>query len=156
MPSTTIIQAPDGQTYLPYQILPRLASADLAAIQFISSNNYAVVELGDSSRAKPGDVTYVAGHPSPQIPEKLPFFLVTTGHIATILSQEQARDGYAIAYDNLTYTGMGGGPVLNEAGELIAIYGRIDSEQEGSPVRGPWLKLGVPINLYKIMQVNTP
>ncbi len=45
---------------------------------------------------------------------------------------------------------MSGGPVFNEAAEVIAIHGRKEGEVDGSFPTGAWLNLGVPINYAQV------
>ena len=49
---------------------------------------------------------------------------------------------YLVSYDDLTTDGMGGAPVVDVRGELVAVYGMSDVEIED---RGS----GIPINLFK-------
>jgi S1-C subfamily serine protease len=158
-PEQYSIQTPDGKKYPLHKRLPNLPYIDLAAVQFISAENYPVVQLGDSTQIKLGSMAYVAGYPKPSeqnLDKQLSVFTITRGYIATVLPKEITRDGYSVAYDNLTRTGMSGGPVLNEVGELIAIHGRRESERNGDRIRAPWLSLGIPVNFYRLMPLGDP
>ncbi len=81
-----------------------------------------------------------------------PVLAITNGNFSPLVPIDQVRDGYTIAYDSPTRAGMGGGPVFNDAGEVIAIHGRksLQSVQIGkTPADERWLNVGMPINRYK-------
>jgi S1-C subfamily serine protease len=136
----------DGQRYpLTYTtVKPLPGGIDLAILEFTSTVNYQVAKLGDLSRTRGGFAVYVAGFPisTKSLSDDLVF---TPGQIVQIKSQPNTpQTGYALVYSNVTQPGMSGGPVLNEAGEVIGIHGQGDRDESGKT----GLNLAVPINTY--------
>ncbi|MCM1983294.1 tetratricopeptide repeat-containing S1 family peptidase [Lyngbya confervoides] len=128
--------------------LRKLPNIDLAEVTFESSETYALAQIGDAASLTPTEKVYVTGFPKPGFNIPIPTYTITDGNITTILNRGM-RDGYGVAYTNPTRAGMSGGPVFNEAGQLIAIHGRKEGEADGSMTAGAWLNLGIPINLYQ-------
>lgn len=119
------VQTPDGHIYQASQIGKTLfPNQDLALVQFRTSNaSYQVATLGDSSSSNQGDLVTVAGFPFHQPPPTENGFLFTVGQISGIL-EKVLQQGYKIGYTNSLAKGMSGGPVLNLAGEVVAIHGK--------------------------------
>jgi Flp pilus assembly protein TadD len=137
----------DGQRYpLTYTtVKPLPGGVDLAILEFSSSANYQVAKLGDPSQTGVASTVYVAGFPiaTKSLSDDLVF---TPGLIAQIKSKPNTpQTGYALVYSNVTQPGMSGGPVLNEAGEVIGIHGQGDRDEFGNKTG---LNLAVPINTY--------
>ena len=105
----------------------QLGKWDLAIAQFRSTNDYQVAKIGDSRSLQFGMDVYVSGFPLPTstVPESDLAFLA--GQVVSILAKPNS-DGYQIAYDNKTLTGVSGGAVLNANGELVAIHGQAEGE----------------------------
>jgi hypothetical protein len=120
--TTYQIQTADGNFYSAtvVQQYP-FESRDLSALTFESpSNQYAVAILGRSSQLQVGDPVLTAGFPLRGAePNGL---RLTTGRIA-LVTQKSFAEGYQIGYTNTVQKGMSGGPVLNAAGELVALNG---------------------------------
>jgi serine protease Do len=149
------ISAPDGIKY-PLKNAQKLPGNDMATVQFESSATYAIAKLGNSDKLDFNSSAYVAGYPKPGSRMNIdPVLTITNGNFSPLVPEEQVRDGYTIAYDSPTRAGMGGGPVFNDAGEVIAIHGRksvqsVQSVQSGkTPADEKWLNVGMPINRYK-------
>ena len=123
----------DGKEYpVNYDTVVPMPGVDLAVIQFLSSEDYRVAELGDSDQMKIASSVYIGGFPKPgrEIPQGTYQFT-----IGAISSEEQTlRDGYGLIYTNVTRAGMSGGPVLDENARLVGIHGRAESNQGGAPV----------------------
>ena len=129
-----------------YNSVVHMDGVDLAVIQFLSSQDYPVAKLGDSDQIAIGDNVYIGGFPKPgqEIPSGT--YQFTLGSIS---SRPQTRDGYTLAYTNITRSGMSGGPVLDDNGHLIGIHGRAESEfKEGAGQVKVGFNLGIPINTF--------
>ncbi len=144
----------DGQRHtIKNQTIRRFTDVDLAVVQFTSDRNYPLVKVGQSSRIKAGSVSYVSGFPLKSLDVFDTTYRLTKGHIGAN-AQRSLAQGYAMAYSNDTFSGMSGGPVLNEQGQLIGIHGRsltVRQETGGlDPDSG--IKLGfnlaIPINAF--------
>jgi hypothetical protein len=141
------IRTPDGIDY-PLKNIQRFPDADMATVQFDSSSSYSLAKLGNSDAAELTTSAYVAGYPKAGLNVDA-IFTITRGEISAIIPKNQAKDGYALAYDTPTRQGMSGGPIFNDSGEVIGIHGRKESERNGERIAGAWLNLGVPINRYR-------
>jgi serine protease Do len=129
---------------------------DLALVQFLSVESYAVTPLGDSNGAMIGSSIFVSGYPVPigiGIDRKLEF---TTGIISSRL--QYAPLGYTLRYQAVTRRGMSGGPVFDGEGMLVGIHGQGDTVGTiTSPVTGQIeeLKTGlnsaIPINSFNLL-----
>ncbi len=118
------IQTPDGKIYAATRYLAtQFAGKDLALLQFGSTkSDYKIGVLGNSSALKEGDKIYAAGFPSE--PNKLDSagWKFTDGQIS-LIPEKSLEDGYQLGYTNQIEKGMSGGPVLNWAGEVVAVNG---------------------------------
>jgi S1-C subfamily serine protease len=144
-PDRYTIEAPDGINY-PLKNVRKFPDSDIATVQFESSASYSIARLGNSDAIDLSTSAYVAGYPKPGLKAAIttPIFVISRGNFSAILPKNKVIDGYAIAYNSPTRKGMGGGPVFNDAGEVIAIHGRKQNDDSGL-----WLNLGIPINRYK-------
>jgi tetratricopeptide (TPR) repeat protein len=115
---------------------------DLAIVKFRSSKNYKLAELGDSNKLEGGMELYVAGFPAPTEVITESVFVFREGKV-TANSKRAFKNGYGLLYSNDTLPGMSGGPVLNEAGQVVGIHGRSDREQESRAKTG--FNAGIPI-----------
>jgi tetratricopeptide (TPR) repeat protein/V8-like Glu-specific endopeptidase len=115
---------------------------DLAIVKFRSSKNYKLAELGDSNKLEGGMELYVAGFPAPTEVITESVFVFREGKV-TANSKRAFKNGYGLLYSNDTLPGMSGGPVLNEAGQVVGTHGRGDREQQSRAKTG--FNAGVPI-----------
>jgi serine protease Do len=105
----------------------------LAILQFNSSQSYPVVEVDTRHQLQLGETVIAAGFPNwqltaaNQLTDTRPWgnqaFQLTQGKIGMLPSQVLA-EGYQLGYTNEIKSGMSGGPVLNQQGQLIGINGR--------------------------------
>jgi serine protease Do len=142
------VKTKDGAQYA-VKSTQRLPGLDLAIVEFESNSTYGIAHLGNSDSVGETDTVFVAGYPKPGRNIPVPLFTITDGRVASVLPANESSDGYGLSYGNPTRAGMSGGPVFNEAGEVIAIHGRKEGEADGSATNGAWVNLGIPINRFK-------
>ncbi|MEB3279321.1 MAG: trypsin-like peptidase domain-containing protein [Lyngbya sp.] len=115
------IVTPDGQRHqVYYSLIRQLPGLDLAVVPFQTSQRYPLAKLANTNNINEGNVVYVAGWPRSASTLGHRLFLSTKG---TVEYRQEPRQGYTLVYNNLVRSGMSGGPVLNEAGEVIGING---------------------------------
>jgi tetratricopeptide (TPR) repeat protein len=146
------ITTPDNRSYEVISSSIRSApdSIDLAVVKFKSITKYPTAKLGNCNVLKLGMDLYVAGFPATTkaIPEST--FVFMSGKVAAN-SNKVAENGYSLIYNNITQPGMSGGAVLNSDGELVAIHGRGDRDEDS---RKTGLNLGIPINRFAMVASN--
>lgn len=134
---------PDGKTYpARVKFTPKLKGLDLAIVEFESETNYRVIKLNESPQLSPNTAVYAAGFPNyqtidaKQIEETSSWgkraFRLTVGKIGSVsIAPRSLQAGYSLGYTNEVASGMSGGPVFNDKGELIGINGRLKYPLEG-------------------------
>lgn len=100
---------------------------DLGIIKFQSNQDYPLAQLGDSDRLEGGMEIYVAGFPAPTEVISQSVFVFRPGRV-TANSRKVFNNGYALLYSNDTLSGMSGGPIFNEDGQVVGVHGRGDRE----------------------------
>jgi tetratricopeptide (TPR) repeat protein len=145
---------PDGQKHtIDYKLLKKLPEVDLAVVMFTSPKNYQVVEIGDSSQLREGVPAYIAGFPHSKTDAAQSSYRFSAGELDAVATRPLAM-GYALAYRNDTFTGMSGGAILNQQGQLIGIHGSSKTsfaEEQGIDAETGikvGLNLGIPINTF--------
>jgi S1-C subfamily serine protease len=122
------IVTPDGKSHkIKPSLVKRLGNIDLAILQFNSKQVFSIAKLGDSNTATPGTSAYIAGFPFKPGAIDYPTYFFSDGRISANDPKLQ-KDGYTLAYKIETLSGMSGGPILNENGEIIGIHGRGDAD----------------------------
>jgi hypothetical protein len=122
--TTYQIQTADGHLY-PANVAQQyhFEGSDLGALTFDSpSTLYPVAVLGRSSQLQIGDPVLAAGFPLRGNAPEPNGLRMTMGRIA-LVTQKSFEEGYQIGYTNPVQKGMSGGPLLNAAGELVALNG---------------------------------
>ncbi|MGC9502438.1 S1 family peptidase [Baaleninema sp.] len=127
---TPQVQTPDEQTYAARERRePSLESYDLALLEFQSSQSYAIAEFGSSTGLLVGTPTVAVGFPLQtesgdrgDAEALTDGFKFTEGEVSLRLDRA-LEEGYQLGYTNAVEKGMSGGPVLNLAGEVVAING---------------------------------
>jgi serine protease Do len=134
---------PDGKTYTAkVKFTPKLKGLDLAIIEFESETNYQVVKLAESPQLSPNTSVYAAGFPNYQTIDAKQIedtsswgkraFRLTAGKIGSVsIAPRSLQAGYSLGYTNEVASGMSGGPVFNDRGELIGINGRLKYPLQG-------------------------
>jgi tetratricopeptide (TPR) repeat protein len=139
------ITTPDDRSYpLDYSKVKTLPGADLALVEFTSTQSYRVAKIGRMPSV--GKNVYVGGFPLSTAAISRSVFNFTEGKV-TARSNKPLKDGYGIIYTNLTLPGMSGGSVLNENGELVAIHGKGDVESKSSSTMNAQVRLKTGFNL---------
>ena len=142
------VQTHDGTKH---QVTNRqeIPNLDLAIIQFVSTNEYQVAELGDSEELVERQFVSVAGFPGEQTDID-----IIDGQIRSIrqdiVANPAPKQGYALIYTNQTLPGSSGGAVLDEDGRVIAING----EGETDIKTGREISRGIPINVFLALREN--
>jgi WD40 repeat protein len=132
---------PDGKTHsVYYSLVRRMPGADLAIVPFSSPQSYPLAQLANSP-ATPGKQAIVAGWPISGGSLRQPIFLATEG---SLTGRQTAWNGYTLVYSNLVRAGMSGGPVLDDAGRLIAINGIVRLEDNSDKI----VAAGIEINTF--------
>jgi len=137
---------------------------DLAVVKFQSAENYQVANLGNYE-IQDGQYVLSTGYP---LKQSWYLSLGQTDSRDTGLSKIAEKDfvgegltgGYELVYDNITFGGMSGGPILDIQGRVIGIHGRAEGEgnqnQSEENIQLGY-SLGIPIGTFlKIApQLNT-
>lgn len=169
------IQTPDGRIYeanlskISDRSVPSYFNGnDLAVLQFRSPKiNYQVASLGHASTLSVGNEVFAAGFPFDSQGIQDTGFVFRKGKVSLVLDKA-LEGGYRIGYTNDIVKGMSGGPLLNRAGQVVAINGRHAEPlwgepylyQDGTQPEPPLLKQmskyswGIPIEEF--MQMGSP
>ncbi|MBG1243255.1 S1 family peptidase [Nostoc sp. NZL] len=134
------IQTPDGLIYaadlskMSNRSVPfYFKGNDLAVLQFRSPKiSYTVASLGHASTLSVGNEVFAAGFPFDSQGIQDTGFVFRRGQVSLVLDKA-LEGGYRIGYTNDIVKGMSGGPLLNRAGQLVAINGRHAEPLWGEP-----------------------
>lgn len=136
------IVTPDGQRHsVYYSLIRQIPGLDLAVVPFESSQPYSLATLSSAESVNRGNVVYVAGWPRSASTLGHRLFLSTKGILEY---RQEPRQGYTLVYNNLVRSGMSGGPVLNEAGEVIGINGIVQLGVDRDQI----VSAGIEINQF--------
>jgi|GEM_PF-2480364 len=134
----------DGVTHLLDTRLMRLGEeADIAIATFSSDNSYQVTNVGKFKSLDILDEIYVSGFPLADQAISISTITLTRGEVASIGSFD---DGYGFSYTAVTKTGMSGGPVLDQEGQLIGVHGRAAGQRLEQIRIKDGLNLGIPVD----------
>ncbi|HEY9704852.1 MAG TPA: tetratricopeptide repeat-containing serine protease family protein [Allocoleopsis sp.] len=143
------ITTPDKQKYsVSTNQITRLEGVDLAIVKFTSNQSYQVATLGKYNLGE--SWIFLSG------------FIVNNQRLLTggiLRSPEEAdflaKDSYSLStggfnllYTNMSYPGMGGGPILDHNGRLIGIHTASESEFIGGNVVNLGHSIGISISTF--------
>ncbi|MGF1491048.1 MAG: trypsin-like peptidase domain-containing protein [Microcoleaceae cyanobacterium] len=121
------VHTPDGQRYsVYYSLIEQLPGLDLAIVPFTSNQSHRVATSADPTAIVPGSTLYVAGWTRSGGTLRQPLLF---SREVTVTRRQQPQNGYTLVYanslenTNLIRSGMSGGPILNQAGNLIGVNG---------------------------------
>jgi tetratricopeptide (TPR) repeat protein len=126
---------------------------DLGVLKFRSSKKYALVKLGKSSSLKELSPLYVAGFPESTYAISAGTLNITKGEVIGNATKGNSK-GYSLIYSNTTFRGMSGGPVLNEAGELVAIHGQGDRDGKEGTGEKTGRNLGIVVERFNTVATD--
>jgi hypothetical protein len=121
--------------------------SDLALVTFTTEQqNYQIAPINSSEKIEELTPIFVAGYPLSGNAMRQNFN-ITTGNITSVDTFNNA--GYDLVYTNATITGMSGGPILNQKGQLIGVHGRAEgtSLPDGTVIKAGF-NLGIPISVF--------
>jgi tetratricopeptide (TPR) repeat protein len=146
------ITTPDDRKYqiISSSIRPAPGSIDLAVVKFKSTTNYPTAKLGNSNVLASGMDLYVGGFPGTSRAITESIFVFREGKVSAN-SNKVLENGYSLVYSNDTLPGMSGGAVLNSEGELVAIHGRGDRDENNLKTG---FNLGIPVNRFAMVATN--
>jgi S1-C subfamily serine protease len=123
------LKTADGQVHKSIANSVKLSgnNIDLGVVKFRATKNYALAKIGTSKSLEALSPIYVAGFPESTYAISAGTLNITRGEVVGNATKGNAK-GYSLIYSNTTFRGMSGGPVLNEAGELVAIHGQGDRD----------------------------
>jgi S1-C subfamily serine protease len=129
------IHTTDGHEYSAKVISPPTSAQekDLALLSFKAfAINYKVIETSSSIKTYKNETVVAAGFPFLDDFTQSPDLKVTTGKLMMALDKPFIG-GYGVGYTNDLKSGMSGGPVFNQKGDLIAINGMPQNPLLGNP-----------------------
>ncbi|PSB57761.1 tetratricopeptide repeat-containing S1 family peptidase [Chamaesiphon polymorphus] len=140
------ITTPDDRQYevISNSIKSAPGDIDLAVVKFKSTTKYPIAKLGNCNILTRGMDLYVAGFPATDRAITSTLLVVREGKISAN-SNKTFDKGYSLIYSNDTLNGMSGGAVLNSNGELVAIHGLGNRDDDG---RKNGFNLGIPIERF--------
>ncbi len=140
------ITTPDEKQYeiISSSIVSAPGDIDLAVVKFKATTKYPIAKLGNCNILTRGMDLYVAGFPGRDRAITSSILVVREGKISAN-SNKTFDHGYSLIYSNDTVNGMSGGAVLNSNGELVAIHGVGDRDDDG---RKNGFNLGIPIERF--------
>jgi len=146
----------DGQKY-EMESAQTLGKLDLALVKFTSSKNYPIAKIADSRTVKQGATVYISGFPIPSETnnqQRIHFFI--SSQITAKGNGENL--GYDLFFNGNPRPGISGGPILNDQGEVIGIYGKAEFGRSESALARDGVQ-GIPTekfpNLISNIQNNT-
>jgi tetratricopeptide (TPR) repeat protein len=123
------LKTADGQVHQSITNSVKLSgnNIDLGVVKFRATKNYTLAKIGTSKSLEALSPIYVAGFPESTYAIAAGTINITEGKVIGNATKGNDK-GYSLIYSNITFRGMSGGAVLNEAGELVAIHGQGDRD----------------------------
>lgn len=100
---------------------PERKTTDIAELSFISDKNYTLAVIGNPMALSQGSSIYVAGWSSSGTRREMQFI---SGEFKEIINNPEGGGGQLLIYSGDVEPGFSGGPVLNQAGQLVGIHTR--------------------------------
>jgi tetratricopeptide (TPR) repeat protein len=143
------IKTADGQVHQSIANSVRLSgnNIDLGVLKFRATKNYILVKIGTSNSLEALSPIYVAGFPAGTYAIEAGILNITKGQVIGKATKGNTQ-GYSLIYSNTTFRGMSGGPVLNEAGELVAIHGQGDRDGKEGEGEKTGRNLGIVVERF--------
>ena len=144
----------DGQKYPMEKSAQTLGKLDLALVRFTSSKNYPIAKIADSQTVKEGATVYNSGFPIPSSSnnQQRNYFFI----LAQITSRGRGENlGYDLFLSGSPRPGMSGGPILNDQGEVIGIYGKAEFGRSESALARDGVQ-GIPTEKFPNLISNIP
>jgi S1-C subfamily serine protease len=159
------VETADGRVY-PAEVLENatFGGNDLALLQFSSTQDYPVANLGSGASLAVGDRVYIAGFPNGVDPSQAGGFVFRDGTV-TLLPDRALEKGYQLGFTNRIDKGMSGGPLLNDRGEVVGINGMhayplwgnpyiyIDGSQPSAAIREVMVRSNWAIPMETLVQL---
>jgi tetratricopeptide (TPR) repeat protein len=147
--SAFTLKTSDGAVHrsLPASVKLAASNLDLGVLKFRSNKKYTLAKLGKSSPLKELSPLYVAGFPESTYAIEAGTLNITKGEVVGNATKGNSK-GYSLIYSNTTFRGMSGGPVLNEAGELVAIHGQGDRDGKEGDGEKTGRNLGIVVERF--------
>jgi serine protease Do len=144
----------DGQKYQMENKAQIVGKLDLALVRFTSSQNYPLAKIADSRTVKEGATVYNSGFPIPSISnsQQRNYFFLTS----QITARGRGENlGYDLFLSGSPRPGMSGGPILNDQGEVIGIYGKAEFGRSESALARDGVQ-GIPTEKFPNLISNIP
>ena len=150
-PSQYTVQTFDGEIYyFDSSQVKRLVEADLAVVYFTSGQEYPIAYRGNSEQLIESQRVYLAGYPGSNIPGSGNYRFYSE-NIIGFLSPSEIEDGYELIFSGEPIPGMSGGPILDDDGQVVGIYGRVELEiKTGAPSL-----YGIPITTAEKLAIRS-
>jgi tetratricopeptide (TPR) repeat protein/S1-C subfamily serine protease len=154
----------DQRTYTisPSEI-KRSAGTDLAVVKFTSTQPYQAATLGNYNVSDDA-VVFPGGWPSPKYvgSQQWQWQLNPGGISSKEKGEMKTQDklsfsnGYDLIYSSVTYGGMSGGPVFDNAGRVIGIHGKAEGNLDSRSVLGNSLGISIKTFVGLADRLNVP
>jgi tetratricopeptide (TPR) repeat protein len=143
------LKTSDGQVHKSITNSVKLSgnNLDLGVLKFRTTKNYTLAKIGTSNSLEALSPIYVAGFPESTYAIEAGTLNITKGEVIGNATKGNAS-GYSLIYSNTTFRGMSGGPVLNEAGELVAIHGQGDRDGKEGEGEKTGRNLGIVVERF--------
>jgi tetratricopeptide (TPR) repeat protein len=143
------LKTADGQVHKSIANSVKLSgnNIDLGVLKFRATKNYTLAKIGTSNSLEALSPIYVAGFPEASYAIEAGVINITEGKVVGNATKGNAK-GYSLIYSNTTFRGMSGGPVLNEAGELVAIHGQGDRNGKAGEGEKTGRNLGIVVERF--------
>jgi tetratricopeptide (TPR) repeat protein len=146
------LKTADGQVHKSIANSVKLSgnNIDLGVVKFRATKNYTLAKIGTSNSLEALSPIYVAGFPESTYAIEAGTLNITRGEVVGNATKGNAK-GYSLIYSNTTFRGMSGGPVLNEAGELVAIHGQGDRDGKAGEGEKTGRNLGIAVERFGLV-----